>query len=67
MSGQRRILAINGSYRDGGMTDQVVASLIEHLDTPGVEVEHVKLREYPIGFCRNCRQCMQQPGEVCAQ
>lgn len=64
MSRQRKILAVNGSYRDGGMTDRVVATLIENLDAPGIEVEHVKLREYPIGFCRNCRQCMQQPGDA---
>ncbi len=30
----------------------------------GAAVEHVKLRDYPIEFCRNCRQCMQQPGDA---
>lgn len=64
MSGKRRILAINGSYRDGGVTDRVVASLIERLGAPEIDVEHIKLREYPIGFCRNCRQCMQQAGDA---
>jgi multimeric flavodoxin WrbA len=64
MNGKTRILAINGSYRDGGATDQAVGDLLAKLEGMGAEVEHVKLREYPIEFCRNCRQCMQRPGEA---
>lgn len=64
MNKKRKVLAINGSYRDGGVTDQAVTSVIETLEAQGSEVEHIKLREFPIGFCRNCRQCMQQPGDA---
>ena len=64
MNRKRRILAINGSYRDGGVTDQTIKSVIENLESFDVEVEHVRLREYPIEFCRNCRECMQQPGDA---
>ncbi len=64
MSGTARILAINGSYRDGGITDQAVDRISEELQGLGADVEHVRLRDYPIEFCRNCRQCMQQPGEA---
>ena len=69
MTEQRRILAINGSYRNGGMTDQAVDRLLEHLQAMGAVTEHIKLRDHPVGFCRNCRQCMQQAGDapgVCA-
>lgn len=64
MNKKRKVLAINGSYRDGGVTDKAVSSVIEKLEALGSEVEHIKLREFPIGFCRNCRQCMQQPGDA---
>lgn len=64
MNAKRRILAINGSYRDGGITDQAVASLSEALRSGNVEVEEIRLRDYPIEFCLNCRECMQQPGEA---
>lgn len=64
MNGNKRILAINGSYRDGGMTDRAVDGLLGRLSAMGAAVEHVRLREYPIEFCRNCRQCMQQPGDA---
>jgi multimeric flavodoxin WrbA len=58
----RRILAINGSYRTGGITDQAVEEILDKAKDLGADVEQVQLRDYPIGFCVNCRECMQQPG-----
>lgn len=57
-----RILAINGSYREGGITDQAVESMIQALKAAGAEVETVRLRNYPIEFCLNCRECTEKPG-----
>jgi len=57
-----RILAINGSYRDDGITDQTVEALAQALEAAGAEVEIILLRDYPIEFCTNCRACTQQPG-----
>ncbi|MHC1698583.1 MAG: flavodoxin family protein [Geobacteraceae bacterium] len=65
-----KVLAINGSYRDDGMTDQAVEALAEALETAGAEVEIILLRDYPIEFCLNCRACTQMPGAapgVCVQ
>jgi multimeric flavodoxin WrbA len=56
------ILAINGSYRDDGVTDKTVAVLKQALEDSGEQVEVVLLREYPIEFCLNCRECTQQSG-----
>lgn len=58
------ILAINGSYRDDGVTDQLVASAEQFLRRAGAEVEVVQLRDYPIEFCLNCRECTQTPGDI---
>lgn len=60
----KRLLAINGSYRNGGITDKAVEQILADARQCGMEVEHVRLREHPIRFCRNCRQCMQQPGDA---
>lgn len=57
-----RILSINGSYRDDGITDQAVAIVVQAAEAAGAEVEVIRLREYPIEFCLNCRECTQQPG-----
>ncbi len=58
-----KILAINGSYRAGGVTDQVVAVMMKELEEQGVEAETIFLRDHPIEFCLNCRNCTQQPSE----
>lgn len=62
-----RILAINGSYRDDGITDQTVELMIQAAQSAGAEVEVVLLRDTPIEFCLNCRECTQQPGEAPGQ
>jgi len=58
------ILAINGSYRDDGITDQAVELVVQAVQAAGAEAEIILLREYPIEFCLNCRECTQQPGEA---
>lgn len=63
MNAHRHVLAINGSYRDGGVTDRVLAEMADELRQHDVNVEVLNLREHPIGFCLNCRQCMQSPGD----
>jgi multimeric flavodoxin WrbA len=57
-----KILAINGSYRDDGMTDQTVEAIAQAIEAADAEVEIILLRDYPIEFCLNCRVCTQQPG-----
>lgn len=60
----KKILAINGSYRDDGITDQAVDKIAQALVSAGAEVEIILLREYPIEFCLNCRECTQQKGDT---
>lgn len=48
-----KILAINGSYRNDGVTDQVIEIMAGVMKTAGAEVEIILLREYPIEFCLN--------------
>ena len=50
MTEKRKILAINGSYRDGGVTDPAVSAILDDLRASHADVEHIKLREYPIEF-----------------
>jgi multimeric flavodoxin WrbA len=59
-----RLLAISGSYRDGGAIDQSVEVAVAAARSAGAEVEVVRLREIDIEFCHNCRHCTQVPGEA---
>jgi multimeric flavodoxin WrbA len=58
----KRLLAINGSYREHGMIDQAVGTVLRAAEEAGMQVEEVRLRDFPIEFCRNCRECTQIPG-----
>ena len=57
-----QLLAINGSYREGGVTDQSLAVLADAVKALGAQLDIVRLRDTPIEFCQNCRQCTQLPG-----
>ena len=62
MSSTAKVLAINGSYRDNGITDQAVEAAKNILLDHGVEVETIDLRRQQIDFCLNCRACTQIEG-----
>ncbi len=59
-----RILLINGSYRDDGISDQAVEVVAADLRADGAETDVVILRDYPIEFCLNCRECCQAAGDA---
>lgn len=60
----KRIVAIVGSYRRGGTIDSAVNAMLEAAREIGAETHLIHLTEQHIEFCRNCRQCTQQPGET---
>ncbi|MEZ5756712.1 MAG: flavodoxin family protein [Emcibacteraceae bacterium] len=70
MTKRTKILIIDGSYRDDGITDQAVEEMSRALTQLGADAETIMLRDHPIHFCLNCRECMQKPGpspEPCVQ
>jgi multimeric flavodoxin WrbA len=61
------VLAILGSYRRGGITDQAVDAVLEGAKQGGAAIAKIYLIEQKIEFCRNCRTCTQAPGETRGQ
>ena len=59
----KKIVAITGSYRRGGMIDQAVAEAAGGAREAGAEVNVISLLDKHIEFCTNCRACTQTPGE----
>lgn len=59
-----KVLAIAGSYREGGVIDQAVDVAVDAARSAGAEVDVVQLRRFSIEFCTNCRECTQRPGEA---
>lgn len=62
-----RLLAVNGSYRERGAIDQALAVAVQTATQAGATIEVITLRDFPIEFCRNCRQCTQMSGEAPGQ
>jgi len=57
-----KALGIVGSYRKGGINDTAVQRILEGAAGRGAKTERVFLADRNIQFCRNCRECMQSPG-----
>jgi len=57
-----RVVAVVGSYRNGGVTDRAVDAVLEGARILGAQTRTFYLSEQHIEFCRNCRECTQRPG-----
>ncbi len=57
-----RVVAIVGSYRSSGVTERAVEAVLEGARVMGAQTRTFNLAEQHIEFCRNCRECTQQPG-----
>lgn len=57
----KKVIAIVGSYRKGGITDQAVDTLLEVAQQKGIQAKKFYLIDRHIEFCTNCRLCTQQP------
>ncbi|MGA1870361.1 MAG: flavodoxin family protein [bacterium] len=55
----RKVIGIIGSYRRGGITDQVVSCILDSAKQNGMETKKIYLTDYSIKFCLNCRVCTQ--------
>lgn len=56
------MVGIVGSYREGGVIDTVVGEILAIAERNGKSTQKVLLADYDVGFCTNCRACMQSPG-----
>jgi multimeric flavodoxin WrbA len=58
----RKVVAIAGSYRKGGVIDRAVEAVLGGAREKGAQTHTIDLAEQHIEFCTNCRQCTQMPG-----
>lgn len=63
MNKGKKVVAIVGSYRKGGIIDQAIDRILEAAGEKEAEVEKIYLADKNIQFCKNCRDCTQEPGE----
>ncbi len=58
----RKIIAIVGSYRKGGIIGSAVDAILRAAAEKGAETETIYLIDQHIEFCTNCRKCTQTEG-----
>lgn len=57
-----KVLGIVGSYRKDGIIDRLVSETLASAEAAGAETKKIYLMDARIEYCRNCRQCTQEPG-----
>ncbi|NOZ64075.1 MAG: flavodoxin family protein [Caldiserica bacterium] len=55
----KTIIGIVGSYRKGGINDQVTDAILKTVQQEGAQTEKIYLIDKHIEFCTNCRVCTQ--------
>lgn len=58
----KKIVAIIGSYRIGGVIDSAVEAILSAAREKGARTNTLRLADQHIEFCTNCRRCTQNPG-----
>lgn len=60
----KKVVAIVGSYRKGGMVDRAVDAVLAGAREHGADPKKIYLLDQHIEHCLNCRSCTQTEGEA---
>lgn len=63
MQQPKKIVAVVGSYRKGGIIDSAVDQILNAAAEQGARVHKIYLLDKHIEFCSNCRSCTQDQGD----
>jgi multimeric flavodoxin WrbA len=58
----RKVVAITGSYRQGGTIDSAIAAVLAGARQRGAETSTIRLTDGHLEFCTHCRACTQTEG-----
>ena len=56
---KKKILAIQGSFRNNGITSAMLNYAVEESKRAGYDVEYIRLHEHRIEYCKGCRKCFE--------
>ena len=59
METKKRVLAIQGSFRENGMTTTMLKYAVEEAKKAGHDVEYINLHNCNINMCKGCRKCFE--------
>ena len=56
---KKKILAIQGSFRNNGITSTMLNYAVEESIKAGYDVEYIRLHDHRIECCKGCRRCFE--------
>ena len=62
-----KVIAFNGSARKGGNTSILLRTVLQELESEGIETELVELSGLKIHGCRACNECSRNKDHRCGQ
>jgi multimeric flavodoxin WrbA len=62
MRNGKKVTAVVGTYRRGGIIDTVIDEILASAEEEGAQTQKIFLIQKHIEFCTNCRSCTQQEG-----
>lgn len=60
----KKVIAIIGTYRKGHIIDTAVTEVLSGAKSKGAQTTKIYLLDKHIEFCKNCRSCTQQAGNL---
>ena len=55
--GKKKNLAIQGSFRNNGITSTMLNYAVEESKKAGYDVEYIRLHDHRIEYCKGSRKC----------
>ncbi|MCR5598656.1 MAG: flavodoxin family protein [Lachnospiraceae bacterium] len=54
---KKKILAIQGSYKNNGITSSMLNYAVDESKKAGHDVEYIRFHDHRIEYCKGCRKC----------
>ncbi len=61
-----KVVAVNGSARKGGNTEQLIRMVFQELETKGIQTELIHVGGKLLRGCTACRKCWEAKNEQCS-
>ena len=56
---KKKILAIQGSFKNNGITSAMLKYAVDESQKAGYDVEYIRLHDHRIEYCKGCRKCFE--------
>ncbi|MBR5349088.1 MAG: flavodoxin family protein [Lachnospiraceae bacterium] len=59
MCAKKKVLALQGSFRENGLTSTMLKYAVREAEAAGHDVEYINLHKCKINYCKGCRKCFE--------